>query len=133
MRRISSGEVFGFSCVAHVVEIVGRVADAELCDGVGGDAAAGEIFASAGRFRGFECGFEVLRGGLVDVDELAAGASFARLFGRAELALGEGDSALGGYDADGLGEADVFEFHDEGEDVAFFVAAEAVEVVVRRR
>jgi len=115
-----------------VVEVVGGVADAELCDGVGGDAATGEVFAGAGSFRGFECGFEVLRGGLVDVDELAAGAGFAGLFGRAELALGEGDSTLGGYDADGLGEADVFELHDKGEDVAFFVAAEAVEVVVRR-
>ena len=51
-------------------------------------------------------------------------------FGGAELALGEGDAAFGGDDADGLGEADVLHLHDEGEDVALFVAAEAVEVAV---
>ena len=66
----------------------------------------------------------------MDVDELAAEAGFAGFFGRAEFALGERDAALGGDDADGFGEADVFHLHDEGEDVAFFVAAEAVEVAV---
>ncbi len=49
---------------------------------------------------------------------------------RAELALGQRDAALGGDGADGFGEADVLHLHDEGEDVAFFVAAEAVEVAV---
>ena len=83
--------------------------------------------AAAGDLR---CGFEVLGGGFVDVDELAAQAGFAGFFGRGEFALGEGDAAFGGDDADGLGEADVFHLHDEGEDVAFFVAAEAVEVAV---
>ena len=122
-------EVFG-QLFAHVVEVVGGVADAELCDGVGVDAAAGEVFAGTGCFGGFECGFEVLRGGFVNVDELAADAGFAGFFGSAELALWERDSALGGNDANGFGEADVFKLHDEGEDVAFFVAAEAVEVVV---
>ncbi len=58
-------------------------------------------------------------------------AGFASLFGRAEFALGKRDSALSSYDADSFGEADVFNLHDEGEDVAFLVAAEAVEVVVR--
>jgi hypothetical protein len=66
----------------------------------------------------------------VDVDELAAEAGFAGFFGGGELALGQGDAALGGDCADGLREADVFEFLYEGEDVAFFVAAEAVEVSV---
>ncbi len=75
-------------------------------------------------------GFEVLGGGFVDVDELAAEAGFAGFFGGGEFALGEGDAALGGDCADGLGEADVFELLDEGEDVAFFMAAEAVEVAV---
>ena len=76
------------------------------------------------------CGFEVLGGGLVDVDELAADAGFAGFFGRGELALGKRDAGLGGDGADGLGEAEAFHLHDEGEDVAFFVAAEAVEVAV---
>ena len=44
--------------------------------------------------------------------------------------LGSGMPALRGDGADGLGEADVLHLHDEGEDVAFFVAAEAVEVAV---
>jgi len=124
------GEVFG-ELFAHVVEVVGCVADAELCDGVGVDAAAGEVFAGACSFGGFETGFEVLGGDLVDVDELAAKAGFAGFFRRAELALRQRDSALGGDDADCLREADVLHLHDEGEDVAFLVAAEAVEVVVR--
>ena len=66
----------------------------------------------------------------MDVDELAAQAGFAGFFGGAELALGQRDAALGGDDADGFGEADVLHLHDEGEDVALFVAAEAVEVAV---
>ncbi len=45
------GKVLG-ELLAHVVEIVGSVADAELCDGVVGDAAAGEVFAGAGSFGG---------------------------------------------------------------------------------
>ena len=116
--------------VAHVVEVVGRVADAELCDGLGGDAAAGEVLAGAGGFGGFEVGLEVLGGGFVDVDELAAEAGFAGFFGGVELALGKRDAGLGGDGADGLGEAERLHLHDEGEDVAFLVAAEAVEVAV---
>ncbi len=128
-RRTSSGKCVR-EAVAHVVEVVGRVADAEFCDGLGGDAAAGEVLAGAGGFGGFELRLEVLRGGLVDVDELAAQAGFAGLFGRGELALGQRDAGLGGDGADGFGEADVFDLHDEGEDVALLVAAEAVEVAV---
>jgi len=123
------GKVFG-ELLAHVIEVVGRIADAEFGDGVGVDAAAGEIFAGAGGFGGLQASFEVLRCYLVDVDELATEAGFACLFGRAEFALGQRDAALGGDDADGLGEADVLHLHDEGEDVTFLVAAEAVEVVV---
>ncbi len=46
------GEV-GFEAVAHVVEVVGRVADAEGGDGLGGDAAAGEVLAGSGGGGGF--------------------------------------------------------------------------------
>ena len=120
----------GAEGVAHVVEVVGGVADAEGFDGLGGDAAAGEVFAGAGGLGRLQGLLEVLGGGLVNVDELAANAGFAGLFGGGELAFGQGDAGLGGDDADGLGEGDVFELHDEGEDVAFFVAAEAVEVAV---
>ena len=45
------GEVFS-ELLAHVVEVVGGVADAELRDGVGVDAAAGEVLAGAGGFGG---------------------------------------------------------------------------------
>jgi hypothetical protein len=125
------GEVFG-QLLAHVVEVVGGVADAKFSDGVRGDAAACEVLARAGSFRGFEGGFEVLCCGFVDVEELATEAGFVSFLGGAELPLGEGDAALGGDDADGLGEADVLHLHDEGEDVALFVAAETVEVAVGR-
>ena len=47
------GEVLA-EAVAHVVEVVGGVADAEFGDGVGGDSAAGEVLAGAGGFGGFE-------------------------------------------------------------------------------
>ena len=68
--------------LAHVVEVVGSVADAKLCDGLGGDAAAGEVLAGAGGLGALEVRFEVLGRGLVDVDELAAQPGFAGLFGR---------------------------------------------------
>ena len=67
--------------VAHVVEVVGREADAEFGDGFGRDAAAGEVLAGAGGVGRLQLGFEVLGGGFVDVDELAAQAGFARFFG----------------------------------------------------
>src|SRR5260370_1306543 len=57
-------------------------------------------------------------------------ACVTSFFGGVELALREGYAGFGGDDADGFGEADVLELHDEGEDVTFFVAAEAVEVAV---
>jgi len=123
------GEVRAES-VAHMVEVVGRVADAEGLDGLEGDAAAGEVLAGTSGLGGVEGLLEVLRGGLVDIDELAPDAGFAGLFGRGELALGKRDAGLLGDGTDGLGKGDVFELHDEGEDVAFFVAAEAVEVAV---
>ena len=107
-RRDVFGEVLG-EAVAHVVEVVGGVADAELGDGVGGDAAASEVFAGAGGFGGFEEAFEVLGGGLVDFDELTADAGGlsikASLFGRGELALGQWNAGLGGDGADGFGKA----------------------------
>src|SRR5258708_6022307 len=76
------GAMFG-ELLVDVVEVIGGVADAELCDGFGGDAAASEVFAGAGSLGGFESGFEVLGGGFVDVDELAADTGFAGLLGGA--------------------------------------------------
>src|SRR5882757_10756933 len=61
---------------------------------------------------------------------MASKAGLVGLFGGVELSLGQRDAAFGGNNADGLGEADVLHLHDEGEDVAFFVAAEAVKVAV---
>ena len=116
--------------IAHVVEVVGRIADAEPGDGLHGNTASGEVLASAGGFGRLEIRLEVLRRSLVDVDELTTKAGFAGLFRRAELALGQRDAALGGDDTNSLGETDVLELHDEGEDVALLVAAEAVEVAV---
>ncbi len=92
-----------------MVEVVGGVADAEFCDGLWSDAAAGEILAGAGGFGRFESGFEVLSCGFVDFEELAAKAGLVGLLGRAELAFGEGDAALSGDCVDGLGKADVFQ------------------------
>ena len=76
------------------------------------------------------CGFEVLRGGLVDVDAAGGAGRLPGLFGRAELALGQRDAGLCGDGADGFGEAERLHLHDEGEDVALLVAAEAVVVAV---
>ena len=74
--------------LAHVVEVVGGVADAKFCNCVRRDAAAGEVFAGPGGLGAFERGFEVLGCGFVDVDELAAQAGFLRFFRGAEFALG---------------------------------------------
>ena len=102
----------------------------ELGDGIRGDAAAGEILAGAGGSRAFQRGFEVLRGSLVQVDQLPPGARFRRLRRRGELALGQGNAGLGGDRADGFREGDHVHLHDKGEDVALLVTAEAVEVAV---
>ena len=44
--------------------------------------------------------------------------------------MGSGIPAFCGDGADGLGEAEAIHFHDEGEDVALLMAAEAVVVAV---
>ena len=63
----------------------------------------------------------------MELEELAALAVLGGFFGRSEFALREGDAAFLGDGADRFREADVFDFLDEGEDVAVLVAAEAVE------
>ena len=117
--------------VAHVVEVIGRVADAELREGLGGDTAAGEVLAGAGGLGRFERLLEVLRGSLVEVEQLTANTGLTGFRGRVELTLGKGDAALLRDGADGLGEALVLKLHDKGKDIALLVAAEAVEVAVR--
>jgi len=66
----------------------------------------------------------------VDVEDLTAQTGFAGLLGGAELSLGERNAAFDGDRVDGFREAEVLHLHDEGEDIAFFVAAEAIEVAV---
>ncbi len=85
--------------------------------------------AASGRL---EEALEVLGGGLVDVDELAAKTGLPSLFRRVELPLRQSDASLGGDDTDGLRKADVLQLHDKGEDITFFVTAEAVEVAMCR-
>ena len=70
---------------------------------------------------------EVERGGFVQVEQLAAEAGFTGLFRRGEFALGESDATLLGDDANGFREGERLHLHDEGEDVAGRLAAEAVE------
>src|SRR5579872_4101748 len=48
-------------------------------------------------------------------------------FGGGEFAFGQGDAGFLGDGADGFGEAAVFDFLDEGEDVSMLVAAKAIE------
>ena len=78
-------------------------------------------------FGGAELLFEPGGGGLVELEELAALAALGGFFGRGEFALGQRDAGFCATAADGFREADVFDFLDEGEDVAVLVAAEAVE------
>ncbi len=63
------------------------------------------------------------------IEQKAAGAGLAGFLRRVELGLGRGDAELLGDGADGLGEGDVLDLLDEGEDVAGDSAAEAVEVL----
>jgi hypothetical protein len=63
----------------------------------------------------------------MEFEELAALAVFLRFFRRGEFPLGKRDAALLRNSADGFGESDIFDFLDEGEDVAVLVAPEAVE------
>ncbi len=112
---------------AEGVEGVWRVADAETFDAFFVEAAAGEVSAGGCSFAGAELLLKPLGGGFVELDEFGALAMLGGFFGGVEFALGERDAALFGNGADGLGEADVFYFLDEGEDVAGLAAAEAVE------
>ncbi len=118
-------------CFAHVVEVVGSVADAEFRGRLGGDAAAAEVLACAGCFGTLELCLEVLGRSLVDVEQLTPQPGLAGLFGRGELTLRQRDSGLHGDNTHRFGETDVLHLHDEGEDVALLVTAEAVEVAVR--
>ena len=104
-----------------------READAEFCDPVGGESAAGEVFARRRAFGGAQLLFEPGSRGFVQLEKLAALAMLGGFFGRSEFALGEGDAGLLRDGADGFRESDVLDFLDEGEDVAMLVAAEAVE------
>ena len=70
---------------------------------------------------------------LVQLDQLGALAALGGLLGRGEFALRQRDAAFDGDGFDGFGEADVFDLLDEGEDVAGFVAAEAVVELAARR
>ena len=119
----------GFEALAEGVEIVGGVADAEFGYAVGGEAAAGEVFAGEGAFGGAKLVLEPGAGGFVEVEEFGALAVFGGFFRGGEVAFGEGNAAFLGDGADGFGEAEVFDFLDEGEDVSMLVAAEAVEVL----
>ena len=62
----------------------------------------------------------------MEFEQLAAKTGAGGFFRGGEFALGEGDAAFAGDDADGFGEADVFNFADEAEDVARDSAAETV-------
>ncbi len=116
----------GAEAVAEGVEAVGRVADAEGLDAFRGEAAAGEVFAGDGAFGAAELLFKPGGCGFVEFEELGTQAGSGGFFRRGELALGQGDAAFLGDDADGLREADVLDFADEAEDVAGGLAAEAV-------
>ena len=63
-------------------------------------------------------------------EELGALAGLGGLLRGRELALGQRDASLLRDGADGLGEGEAVHLHDEGEDVALLVAAEAVVVAV---
>ena len=80
------------------VVVVRRVADAEGRDGLRRDAAAGEVLARARGLGGLELGLEVLRRGLVEVDQLAAQAGCSPCWrassGELNSRLGSGMPAL---------------------------------------
>ena len=59
--------------------------------------------------------------------ECPVGKASGGFFRRGEFAFGERDTAFLRDGTDGLGEADVLDFLDEGEDVAMLMAAEAIE------
>ena len=62
----------------------------------------------------------------MEIEQETAGAGLASFLGRVELGLGSGDAELLGDGADRLGEGDVLDLLDEGEDVSGDSAAETV-------
>ncbi len=117
---------FVFQAIAQEEAGIGGVADAEFRDHFLIEAAAGQVFAG---FRAFGTAKAFLKegdGALVHIEQLAAEAGFLGFAGSGEAGLGERNSQLLRQQPDRFREGDVFDFLDEVEDVAFFVAAEAV-------
>jgi hypothetical protein len=119
-------EFFGAGPIDGVIPGIGGGADAEEFDGLGGDAAFGEVIAGelAGGLVG-ETMLPALGELFVDIEQLVL--EVAGLLGAGGVFEFEGDFGALGEAADGVHEADVFVFLEEGEDVAALVAAETVE------
>ncbi len=117
----------GFEFVAKEEAGLGGEADAEARNGLVVEAAAAKILTGGGGFGTAELLLKPLAGGLVKIEQKAAGAGLARFLRRVELGLGRGDAELLGDGANGLRKGDVLDFLDEGEDVSGDSAAEAVE------
>ena len=116
--------------LAHVVEVVWRIADAKGRRGVRGDCAAGKVLARACCLRRLQRLLKVLRGSLMHVDQLATQTGLRRLLGRTPLALRQRDARFLSDRAHRFRKADVFQLLHKGEDIALLVAAETIEVVV---
>ncbi len=121
-----------FQAVAQEKAAFGGEADAECLDGLLVEAALlQQVFARAGAFGRVQLLGEEFGGAVVHLEQGAAQAGFFGLVRTAELLFGEGHAELLGDDADGLGEGDVLDLLDEGEDVAGLAAAETVEELPR--
>lgn len=118
--------VFAASPIDSVVPIFGRGAKAEEFDRLFRNAALEEIIAGdlAGGFIG-EGVLPALGDAFVDVQQLFL--EMAGFLGGGVILELEWNLGALGEAADGVHEADVFVFFDEGEDIAALVAAEAME------
>jgi hypothetical protein len=117
---------FGFQAVAEEETGIGGEADAEASNHFFVKATTRQIFAGAGAFGTAETFLEKCDGAFVDIEELAAEAGLFGFAGRGVAGFGQRDAEFLCNQADGFGESDVLDFLDEAEDVAFFLASEAV-------
>ena len=116
----------GLEALAHVVEVVRSVADAEGLEGLGGDAAASEVLAGAGGLRGLSWASKYcVAASCRSISWRRRPASRASS-GELKSRLGSGTPALAATARTASGKLSAIHLHHEVEDVAMLVAAEAV-------
>src|SRR5580658_2868631 len=118
--------------IAHVVEALRGIAEAEGLERIRNNATRSQVFSRARRLGRMKILLKILGRRLVNLQQLLTQTSLTCLLRRRKLTLRQRNSHLCGDGTHRLREAGVIHLHYEGEHVAVRVTAEAV-VAGRRR